>query len=339
MAHALLLSTARRPRDFHFDEFARVTRAAAKDTFKVHALTDDPRAADVIIFFEPDDQCLARDVRSHPYARQYPDKTFLFDPSDRVIPFLPGIYASIERHRYDPSRVRSGFYPSVFDHDWIPCRPDAPPPKWLFSLVGDIRGIPVREAIAKLVHPRAFIRDTGDAPENADGHPAEFYERFHRDFGAVMTDSAFTLCPRGAGTSTFRVFETMKAGRVPVILSDDWVPPEGPAWPSFSLMIPERDVWRLPRLLEEREAVAPAMGALARREWELWCSEPVCFHRIVESCLAIQRSRRLPERLMRVAVLWQLLLPFNLRRKLIPGLRARYRRHRQDARLRSTRRQ
>lgn len=325
MARVLLLSTASRPRDFYFDEFARIERSVATDAFRTHTLTGDPEAADIIIFFEPDDLYLASDVRNHPYARRYPDKTFLFDPSDRIIPFLPGIYASIERHRYDPSRTRSGFYPVVFDHDWITYRPDAPRPELLFSFIGDAVGIPVREAIMKLSHRRALIRDTGADPANEEGHPDEFYARFHQDFAAVLTNSAFTLCPRGAGTSSFRLFETMKAGRVPVILSDDWVPPEGPAWESFSLIVPEREVARVPEMLESHEHAAAEMGRRAREQWEQWFSASASFHRIVEWCLSIQRSRRMPERFMRLVVWWQLARPFNFRYKLIPALRGRHR--------------
>jgi len=320
VAHVLLLSTASRPRDFYFDECARITRSVARDRFKVHLTTDDPEAADVIILFEPDDTLLANDVRHHPYAKGYPDKTFVFDPSDRIVPFLPGVYASVRRHQYDPGRVRAGFFPVVFDHDWIVCD-DQAAPRLLFSFMGDMRGIPVREAIGRITHPRAIIRDTGDDPANADGGDAAFYEPFHHEFAAVMADSAFVLCPAGAGASTFRLFETMKAGRVPVILSDQWVPPEGPDWPACSLVVPEREAALIPRLLESREAEAAGMGRAAREQWEQWFSEPVAFHRIVEWCLSIQRSRRRPERLMRAVVMTQLLEPYNFRYKLIPALR------------------
>ena len=321
MAQALLISTASTPRDFYWDDCTRIKRGVSTDTFRIHTTTDDPEVADVIIFFEPEDPYLASDVRNHPYTRRYADKTFLVDPSDRIVPFLPGIYASVQRGQYDRSRVRAGFFPAVCDHDWITCDATAGPPELLFSFVGDARGVPVREAIVKIRHARALIRDTADDPANAHGHPAGFYERFHRHFAEVMVNSHFTLCPRGAGTSTFRLFETMKAGRVPVILSDDWVAPEGPAWPSFSLAVPERDVKLLPEILEAHEERAERMGRMAREQWELWFSETASFHRIVEWCLSIQQSRRLPERLMRVAVLWQLLQPFNFRRKLVPALR------------------
>jgi hypothetical protein len=116
----------------------------------------------------------------------------------------------------------------------------------------------------------------------------------------------------------------MKAGRVPVILSDELVLPEGPAWEKCALFVRERDVERLPQLLEHREPDAAAMGSFARKEWEQWFSESVSFHRIVEWCLSIQQGRRLPERVMRRVVFWQLLTPYNFRRKLVPAMRCRW---------------
>ncbi len=321
MAQVLLISTAATVRDFWYDECARIRACVDKDSFKVHTVTSDPDAADLIIFFEPEDPHLARDITRHPYVKRFPEKSFVFDPSDRVVPFLPGIYASIQRWQYDPSRMRSGFYPAVFDHDWISYDPHRREPELLFSLVGDIRGIPVREAIATIKHPRAVILDTGSDPANVDGGSVPEVERFRKVFADTLANSKFSLCPRGAGASTFRLFETMKAGRVPVILSDDWVPPEGPLWEAFALVVKERHARRLPAILEAHEAAAAQMGAVAREQWELWFSESVAFHRIVESCLSIRSARRLPERLMRTLVRWQLLTPANFRRKLVPGLR------------------
>jgi len=92
------------------------------------------------------------------------------------------------------------------------------------------------------------------------------------------------------------------------------------------LRVRERDVRSIPDILEPLEPRAAAMGRLAREEFERWFSEPVCFHRIVEWCVSIKASRRLPERLMRRVVLWQLLRPFNFRRKLVPAVVAAFKR-------------
>jgi hypothetical protein len=119
--------------------------------------------------------------------------------------------------------------------------------------------------------------------------------------------SQFILCPRGVAPSSIRLFETMCMGRVPVILADEWVPPQGPRWKNFSIQIPERDARSVPRILEEREADAFEMGLAARNEWEEYFSPEVAFHRVVELCLEIQKSRRLPEALARLSIIPQLL--------------------------------
>jgi hypothetical protein len=111
-------------------------------------------------------------------------------------------------------------------------------------------------------------------------------------------------------------------GRVPVILSDDWIPPSGPTWESFSIRINESDYAQIPHLLEQREAESVTMGNLARKEWEEWFSDEVAFHRIVESCLDIARERRIPESVARWPVYLQYLRPFHLRRLLGARYRA-----------------
>jgi hypothetical protein len=139
---------------------------------------------------------------------------------------------------------------------------------------------------------------------------------YWRRYGEISKASKFILCPRGMGTSSVRLFDTMRMGRVPVIISDQWVEPQGPCWEKFSLRVPEADFARLPALLEEHEAVAVEMGLLARAQWEEWFSERVCFHRVVEWCLDIKRRRRLPESWARFAPYIQYLRPFHFRHLL-----------------------
>ena len=67
------------------------------------------------------------------------------------------------------------------------------------------------------------------------------------------------LCPRGEGTSSIRLFESLRMGRPPVIISDQWVPPEGPAWDTFSVRIPERRIHTIPDRLTELEHQAEMM--------------------------------------------------------------------------------
>ena len=139
---------------------------------------------------------------------------------------------------------------------------------------------------------------------------------YWRRYADVCKASKFILCPRGMGASSVRLFDSMRMGRVPVILSDQWVPPEGPRWDKFSVRIPEADFEQIPALLERLESEALQMGMLARAEWEEWFSERVCFHRVVEWCLDIKKHRRVPEAFARFTPFIQYLRPFHFRHLL-----------------------
>jgi hypothetical protein len=146
---------------------------------------------------------------------------------------------------------------------------------------------------------------------------------YDRRYAEVAKASKFVLCPRGLSVSSIRLFETMGMGRVPVILSDDWIAPEGPCWEQFSIRLPEDDYAQIPRILEQRESEAVEMGERARKEWEEWFSDEVLFHRLVELCLDIKKNRKLPETLARWPAYLQYLRPFHLRRLLGSKIRAR----------------
>jgi hypothetical protein len=196
--------------------------------------------------------------------------------------------------------------------------------------MGSIANARVRGDLAQLSHPRGFFQDSSDDFDRLLHLKMSQRDRldYYRRYAELTKASKFVLCPRGIGASTIRLFETMRMGRVPVILSDEWVAPEGPAWDKFSLRVPEKDYAAVPRLLESREASAVAMGQLARREWEEWFSPEVAFHRVVEYCLTIKQRRRWPESLARWPVYRQLARPFHLRRLLrrkYDGLRGRFR--------------
>lgn len=84
-------------------------RAVELDQVRQHDIGDDPGTADIILFVGAH-EAGQRDVRVHPFTREYREKCFIYDPGDRPIAFLPGVYTGIEQRWYDRSRIRSGFY-------------------------------------------------------------------------------------------------------------------------------------------------------------------------------------------------------------------------------------
>lgn len=277
---------------------------AQRDRFGVHTVVASPAEADLILFVEhsTDAGAYFQDVRKHELHRSFPERCYLFCSTDRVIPFLPGVYAGIERSWFRSNWVRSGPYLGIGAEQ--PPAPDAEAgdARYLFSFVGTPHTAPVRARVIALEHPRGLIRDTAADKDNSLS-PVEY--------AATVRDSAFVLCPRGGGTATFRMFETMMRGRVPVIISDEWMAPRGPDWPAFSLRANEADVAQIPALLERLEPEAAAMGRQAREAWDEWFAPEVLFHRVIDWCLQIRAQAPSRGPLMPLFPYVQLLRPYH----------------------------
>tara|TARA_B100001248_G_scaffold217689_1_gene172891 strand:+ start:17517 stop:18509 length:993 start_codon:yes stop_codon:yes gene_type:complete len=301
--------------EWHRSAYEDFAKCVPLTKIKKHEIVSDPEKADIILFIETGAQGHhSEPIRAHPYFKKYQEKCFVFGSIDHYIPFLPGFYSSVEKRWYNTNRLRTGFYLGGSGNKQItkmPWKEDLP---YLFSFLGTASNHPVREVIMQLRHPRGFIKDTsGKVIKTFVGGNKEELNTLYQDFNAVMQDSKFILCPRGAACSSLRLFETMKAGRVPVILSDSWTPPIGPDWDSFSIRIPEADVEKIPEILEAKEKDAKEMARKARQEWEKWFSEEALFNTIVDGCLEIRKLRVLPEWLSyRLAFLY-FLTPFHFR--------------------------
>lgn len=257
-----------------------------------HCLTEDPEEADIILFGEM--ACsgeLAEMVRAHPYYRRYPGKCFIFESNDTVLPTLPGLYSSLSKDQYRLGYARTGFYLYLIENAFISHRPSAGNEKYLASFVGSKHTHPVREALFTFGRSDIYVKDTSGYSQRMmfHGAPAERAE-FWAEYADSIADAKFSLCPRGRGSASIRLFESMKIGRACVILSDAWQPNDGIAWDGFSITVPEKEAHRLPQILEQNEPRSAAMGARARQAWEEHFSERARFRYVVDQCLDIQKQ-------------------------------------------------
>jgi hypothetical protein len=265
--------------------------SAREDPFGIHQVTDDPATADLILFVEqhPPQDPYALSILWHPVYRRYRDKCFLYHDADYAVAVIRGIYPSIRHRDYQAERCRSGGYIArLVPNDAIRYEPVVGPPQWLYSFFGAANS-PVRRTLLGRPHPQGLIRDS--TGKNLWELSPEAKVAFMREYAEAIRDSQFVLCPGGIGPVTYRLFETMEMGRVPVIISDEWVPPHGPAWEEFSLRIPENRLTTLEALLAEHAPRHEEMGRKARLAWEQWYAKPVCFHRMVEQCLELKAVR------------------------------------------------
>jgi hypothetical protein len=272
---------------------------ASQDRFRVHSVTEDVDAADIILFVDArsdHDDWTLRAIRNHPLVRAFPEKAFIYNEMDRPWCALPGLYVSMPAWAFNPARQRAWCYVAEINPYVAEVAGSGSSPELLFSFVGR-RCHRVRDQIFRLEHPRTYISDT--TLYNFFGAERDSLDAQKRAYAEVIRRSKFVLCPRGSGPASFRLFETMAAGRVPVVLSDSWVPPIGPRWDAFTIVVPESEVAGVPWIIESHEDRSERMAAAAREAWEEWFAPDVLFHRMVEACVSIRDQRRVPEAVRR----------------------------------------
>ena len=258
---------------------------AARDRIGKHELTDDAAAADVILFVDMqqhESDWSMKGLRTHPLSARFGAKVMVFDERDRPNCVFPGLFVSMPASGFDAARQRAFSY-VYLKNDLM--QPDVGEPDLLFSFLG-ANTHPVRDELLKLTHPRAVVEDTSKVSffRNDDSEEFQAQLRGQKErYREVAARSKFVLCPRGWGTSSFRLYETLAAGRVPVIVSDEWVPTQGD-WDACSVRVAQSEVAQIPALLEAREAQWPAMASAARQMWDEWHAPDVLFSRLMDEC-------------------------------------------------------
>lgn len=250
-------------------------------------LTDDPDEADLVLFTQASMlPWQRRPILEHPTRLRHRDRSIVYDPGDRPWCAMPGIYTSMPSRAFRSPFQEAWGYADIEESRFVPLR--TADRDLLFSFVGSLTHR-CREPLLRLRHPRGVV-DRTDGFVYWDPDSPAFVARRER-FDDLLGRASFVLCPRGHGTASFRLFEVMAAGRVPVIISDDWVPPIGPDWSTFTLRIAEGDLERLPALLEATEDRAVDMGRLAASTYDRWFANAVSFTRLAEAGIRIvQRS-------------------------------------------------
>lgn len=267
---------------------------------RLHEWTEDPGAAD-IIFLTNAEPRPGSPLEDHPYPRRYPEKCFVLSEQWEEPFLLAGIYANAPRTPFWRGRFRTASYalhhpdfrnPFIADHDPAAAPPRAP--DLLTSFLGR-NCHPVRARLLALPpSPGILVEDTSDY--DAFSHHEPGRPERQRRYYEICLRSKFILCPRGAGPNSIRLFEALKLGLAPVILSDAWIPCEGPRWEEFALFVAERDVDALPDLLARAEPGYRRRGGLARAAYEDYFAPAAYFNYLVAAAASARAARLVPER-------------------------------------------
>ncbi len=264
------------------------------DKIKSHQVISDPEQADIILFIEnsryEEDHFFSK-LKSHNLVKKYPDKVFMYNSHDMPWFVLPGLYTCIPKKQFDYNHMSAGPYIEVVN-DYIQCD-FSKTPKYLYSFFG-ARSSDIRRKLFNIKHhPRSIMLETaqhifygGNRPKSPQVQYAE-----------LMSDSKFVLAPKGIGTSSVRLFEILRAGRIPVVISDNLVLPPGPDWNKCSVQVLESEVDKIPEILEKHEASWPENSKVARKAYEDFFAPDTIFNYFIDSIGKLKKTSSTTPRL------------------------------------------
>lgn len=255
---------------------------------QIHSFVEDPEIADIILI--PDIMFAYQYNRDFLY--KFLNKCYALDCKDRPHLIIPGLYASGLRFFYK-HRIRGSNY--LFNrHRRNACLDFSDfnnEKHYIFSFIGGSTSW-VRKRLLNLDFNRNDILiqcSTGTYNHWSDDQKNR--EEIQKKYVEVIRKSKFALCPRGIGANSIRLFEVMELGVCPIIISDNWLPPQGPDWNRFALFVKESEIENLPTIAESYASESEERGRLARLVWEENFSDSSCFNRCIESIDNLRKSR------------------------------------------------
>lgn len=266
-----------------------------------YKLIQNSKNADIILVTDLAGPDWFHDLRFNPVIAKNPEKSFAISDSDFPMPLLHGIYTSASRKLIYQKRFRSAaynLYPEEYLNPLIKNHPGNAydhSKKYLYSFAGrDSSDVRIR--LFKL-HPgddACVINTTSRFA--AFGPSPEPKSSWQKQYVELMNQSKYAICPRGVGSASLRIFESMQMGVAPVILSDDWIYPEGPDWKSFAIIILEKDIKRLPEIIKVYESEYQKRGKLARKAYEAYFSNDTYFDYLIDVCINIRQNQKVTEK-------------------------------------------
>jgi hypothetical protein len=127
---------------------------------------------------------------------------------------------------------------------------------------------------------RKEMRDAFSGPEFEVIGPGGHHPRWTKTFREMMARSKFALCPRGYAPTSYRLYEAMQLGCVPVYISDEHLLPfaESADWSKFCVMVKRENIASAPDLLRSiPDEKVLEMSRSAKNAYEdHFCIESTC---------------------------------------------------------------
>lgn len=247
-----------------------------------------PEQADIIIIQEQNSFKNFRyinDLLSDPLFIKYADRIFTINDDDCATGLLKGVYTSLPRYRFDEN-IHVAVPYMHFPNEQVFMPQQKFEPKLLASWRGNIKSNALR--------PRMFA-DLADRPGIIVQKTSSWLnhkEEEKADYVNLILNARFSICPAGWAPVSFRIYESMALGRCPVILADNFVPPDGPDWKSFALFFPEKKTNELYNHLVLKEEESLKLGQNAQENWETYFSDDRINEYYARALISILNNKR-----------------------------------------------
>lgn len=129
----------------------------------------------------------------------------------------------------------------------------------LYSFVGWSNN-PIRDKIFEFYKANGVIR------RDSFHYNSKEMQRNKEEYAKILAASRFSFCPRGKSSGTFRLWESFRAGAIPIIISDEYDSPKHELFERAVIKVPENRFLKFPYLLEAEIVKISAEGEIKRRK-------------------------------------------------------------------------
>lgn len=232
-----------------------------------NCFTDEPSSADRIVFIDLH-QAHHLDIRQtilrHQLFTEYRHKIIVWNETDRPLFTVRGLYVNV------PQILRQDSAVTPIPYLFVPA--DSLFHGINFSTAGrtmkcTYRGSNTHKCRRKL--------NTINQPDYSLIDSSRSNSIPKSEYLTELDHSLHALCPRGHGLTSFRLYEAMGRGCLPVIIADGWIPPKGIAWDNFCTFVKESHIDYLPNLLSYSESELFRRQKSLKREFDLYLAPEV----------------------------------------------------------------
>jgi hypothetical protein len=244
----------------------RIRKALLKNDYVEEVRS--PEGSDAIIIQEKNsfkNFHYINDLLSDPLISGHANKIFTINDDDCATGLLRGLYTSLPKYRFNSEHHAAVPY-MHFPNEQVFLTQQDLAPDLLASWRGNTKSNALRTKLIEALEskPEIVIQKTDSWLNHREDEKARYVN--------LIRNARFSICPAGWAPVSFRIYESMALGRCPVILADNFVPPDGPDWNSFALFFPEKRVSNLYAFLMDSKDTHAQLGLNAKKSWDNYFS-------------------------------------------------------------------